>query len=201
MKTRFKLAAAALAAIAAFAQTASAATAAEIFRGFEADIATNRCVAVGGYVFGVGRAISQSGGDSVGFGKARLLAFGKIADMARELAKWPEACPENERREAWRLLVADKALALSPEGCEIIVEKSEGDGRFMAVIAIRKENLLRAIPKHESLGKYLTLARMKGADAESDMDATPPIIEYEPRGYWEENGVKANETLSEAQFL
>ena len=32
-------------------------------------------------------------------------------------------------------------------------------------------------------------------------DGGTAIEEYEPRGYWEENGIKANETLSEAQFL
>ena len=203
MKTHFKSAVAACAVFAALSPIgqASAATAAETFKAHEAVIATKRCVAVGGYVFGVGRAISKNGGAAVGFGKARLLAFGKITDMARERARWPDDCPDSERRKAWRLLMADKAFSLSLEGCETIIEKNEDNGRFMAVIAIREENLLRAIPQHETLGRYLTLARMQGADDDGKKDEPPQIIEYEPRGYWEESGVKANETMSESQFL
>lgn len=201
MKMLFKSAVAACAVLAAFSPIGqvSAATAAETFKAHEAEIATNRCVAVGGYVFGIGRAISKNGGDSVGFGKARLLAFGKIADMARERAVWPNDCPQDHRNAAWRMLMAAGSFALSLEGCETVLEKRDGPERFMAVIALKEETFAKAIPRPETLSKYLALARIRDKNPESG--AEEPVQEYEPRGYWEENGVKANETLSEAQFL
>jgi len=142
-----------------------AATAAEVFKAHEAEIATNRCVAVGGYVFGVGRALSRQGGDAVGFSKARLLAQGKILAYATGNAP----CPEG----------------LEIAGLETIFERREAPEHYLAVVAAPEA----AVRETQSEG----LRRQDDGDA--------AIEEYEPCGYWEENGIKANETLSEAQFL
>lgn len=65
--------------------------------------------------------------------------------------------------------------------------------------AMHEEAFAKAIPSPETLSKFLALARKRDKDMEPA--AEEPIQKYEPHGYWEENGVKANETLSEAQFL
>ena len=155
----------------------AATTAAEVFKAHEAEIATNRCVAVGGYVFGVGRALSRQGGDAVGFSKARLLAQSIILAYATGNAP----CPDG----------------LEIAGLETVFERREAPEHYLAVVAAPEA----AIEEAQSKG----LRRQDDGDAtevtsrQDDEDAT--IEEYEPRGYWEENGIKANETLSEAQFL
>lgn len=170
MKTPFNRCGA-LAAISAAALSAGAAmpglaaTAAEVFKAHEAEIATNRCVAVGGYVFGVGRALSRQGGDAVGFSKARLLAQGKILSYATGDAP----CPEG----------------FEIAGLETVFERREAPEHYLAVVAAPEAALKEAQSER--------LRRQDDGDA--------AIEEYEPRGYWEESGIKANETLSEAQFL
>ena len=213
MKTRFK-SVAALTAFAALAQTVSAVTAAETFKAHASEIATNRCVAVGGYVFGVGRAISRRGGDSVGFDKARLLAFGKIADMAKSRARWPDGASPELRAAAWRLASESGASAISLKGCETILEKCEAPEHYMAVIAVPERAFDAAIPARATLERWIATAEAELAASHAAAEETPSADvkssattsdetpeEYEPRGYWEENGVQANETMDESQFL
>lgn len=178
MKMRFdafgRMVAALVAAAMSFAAAAPciAATAGEVFAAHEAEIATNRCVVVGGYVFGIGRALSGKGGDSVGFAKARILAQSKILQYAG----------------IERLDVA---------GMQTVCEKCEAPGHYMAVVAVGEAELRKA--QSESLGR-----RGKGAapdEASRKQAHNEEIEEYEPRGYWEEDGIKANETMSESQFL
>lgn len=140
----------------------AATTAGEVFRANETEIATNRFVEVGGYLFGIGRAISKNGGDAVGFSKARLLAQRKILD-------------------------ASGLDALEISGMETVLEKCESPEHYMVVVAVPKDKVQpkRRPPQHKKPKPE------KGEDIE----------EYEPRGYWEESGVKANETWSETQFL
>lgn len=155
----------------------AATTAAEVFKTHEAEIATNRCVAVGGYVFGVGRALSRQGGDAVGFSKARLLAQGKILAYATGNAP----CPEG----------------LEIVGLETIFERREAPEHYLVVVAAPEAAIEEATREG--------LRRQDGEDATEGLrrqdDGGMAIEEYKPRGYWEENGIKANETLSEAQFL
>lgn len=203
MHSSHRIAVAALAAIAAFGQTVSAATAAETFKAHEAEIATNRCVAVGGFVFGVGRAISKNGGDSVGFGKARLLAFGKIADMAKAHAPWPDGATPKLRDAAWRIAVARGEFLLSLEGCETILERREAPDRYMAVVAVPESGCGAAVPDRAALERMI--AAVAAGTGEKHVAETPPADhetpeEYEPRGYWEESGVKINETMADGQF-
>lgn len=141
-------------------------TAGEVFAEHREEIATNRCVAVGGYVFGVGRAISRNGGDSAGFAKARLLAQAKILDYYG-------------------------AERMETSGLQTVFEKREAPEHYMAVVAVDAR---------------FEEPRLRGESGAEDGGPRPQesggaIEEYEPRGYWEESGVKANETLSEAQFL
>ncbi len=199
-------------AAAALASGAAAATALEAFKAHEAEIATNRCVAVGGYVFGVGRALSNGGGDIVGFSKARLLAFGKIADRAFAMAPWPETAADGSssrslRGRAWRLLEAERGFALTLAGCETILERREAPDHYMAVIAIPVDRFVKALPSTAALVRCIELAKASGTEDSAAVPETPQshdkaeLEEYEPRGYWEESGVKANETLAEGQFL
>lgn len=197
MHSSQRIAIAALAAIAAFAQTVSAATAAETFHAHEAEIATNRCVLVGGYVFGVGHALSKNGGDAVGFSKARLLAFGKIADMAKAHAPWPDGATPDLRAAAWRIAVADGAFSLSLKGCETILEKREAPEHYMAVLAVPESAFEAAVPDRTALERMIAAVATTTEPAATSVE-TPE--EYEPRGYWEESGVKINETMATGQF-
>ena len=203
MKMRFEFAGAAFATIVALAPViVSAATAAETFKAHESEIATNRCVDVGGYIFGVGRAISDNGGDSVGFSKARLLAYGKLAEAILIASPWPNDTTKELRFTAWRLLMADKALTITLEGCETVFEKRESPEHYMAVIAIPKGRFAEAVPTAATLEHYITLAKArKMATPDIPQSQKDAPVEYEPRGYWEESGNKANETLAERQFL
>lgn len=154
------------------AEPSLATTASEVFKAHEAEIATNRCVAVGGYVFGVGRAISRQGGDAVGFSKARLLAQGKIMDYVTCGAPRPEG--------------------LEIAGLETIFERRESPEHYMVVVAMTKAQIGELRRQYGTMRTGGVLRQQGEASA---------IEEYEPRGYWEERGIKANETLSEAQFL
>ena len=156
-----------------------AATAAEVFKAHEVEIATNRCVAVGGYVFGVGRAISRQGGDAAGFSKARLLAQGKILAYATGNAP----CPEG----------------LEIAGIETVFERREAPEHYMVVVAVM-EAQTEGLRRQDATAHAWEGLRRQDATA-TEQDAACAIEEYEPRGYWEERGIKANETLSEAQFL
>ena len=185
-----------------------AVTAAEVFKAHEAEIATNRLFAVNGYIFGVGRALSRQGGDGAGFSKARLLAQGKILDHAARIAPWPEGLAPQAKALAMRLL---KEEGLEIAGLETIFERRETPEHYLAVVAVTEPALQQALPSRESLAALaakavarLEEARRQGAPVPHEprrRDEPGTIVEYEPRGYWEESGVKANETLSEAQFL
>ena len=172
-----------------------AATAAEVFKAHEAEIATNRLVAVDGYIFGVGRALSRQGGDAVGFSKARLLAQGKIVGHAACLAPWPEDLAPEAKALAMRLLETE---GLEIAGLETIAERREAPDHYMAVAAVAESALRQALPSRETLA---ALAAKAVARLEEPRRQDGAIEEYEPRGYWEEGGVKANETMVEAQFL
>ena len=172
-----------------------AATAGEVFKAHEAEIATNRLVAVDGYIFGVGRALSRQGGDAVGFSKARLLAQGKIVGHASCLAPWPEDLAPEAKALAMRLLETE---GLEIAGLETIVERREAPDHYMAVAAVAESALRQVLPSRETLA---ALAAKAVARLEEPRRQDGAIEEYEPRGYWEEGGVKANETMVEAQFL
>lgn len=168
----------------------AATTAAEVFKTHEAEIATNRCVAVGGYVFGVGRTLSRQGGDAVGFSKARLLAQSIILAYATGNAP----CPEG----------------LEIAGLETIFERREAPEHYLVVVAAPEAAVREAQSKglrrqDDEEATREGLRRQDGEDATEGLrrqdDGGMAIEEYKPRGYWEENGIKANETLSEAQFL
>lgn len=170
MKMRFKFAGSMAAVAAAMlllpVSACVAETAGEVFAAHREEIAINRCVAVGGYVFGIGRAISRNGGDSAGFAKARLLAQSKILEYAGV-----------ERLEA--------------TGMQIVCERMEAPGRYMAVVAVEEAKL-----------------RLARTDLVRRTDEGTPIVgqagaieEYEPRGYCEGNGAISNETMGENQFL
>lgn len=148
-----------------------ATTAGEVFKAHEAEIATNFCVAVGGYVFGVGRALSRQGGDAVGFSKARLLAQGKILAYATNNAP----CPEG----------------LEIAGLETVFERREAPEHYLAVVAAPEAAVKEALSEG--------LRRQDGTAP--GRDGASCIEEYEPRGYWEERGIKANEMMADGQFL
>ena len=172
-----------------------AVTAAEVFKAHEAEIATNRLVAVDGYIFGVGRALSRQGGDGAGFSKSRLLAQGKILGHAARIAPWPEGLAPQAKALAMRLLETE---GLEIAGLETIVERREAPDHYMAVAAVAESALRQALPSRETLA---ALAAKAVARLEEPRRQDGAIEEYEPRGYWEEGGVKANETMVEAQFL
>ncbi len=185
-----------------------AVTAAEVFKAHEAEIATNRLFAVDGYIFGVGRALSRQGGDAVGFSKARLLAQGKIVGHAACLAPWPEDLAPQAKALAMRLL---EEGGLEIAGIETIFERRETQEHYLAVVAVTEPALRKALPSQEALAALaakavarLDEARRQGTPVPHEprrQDEQDAIEEYEPRGYWEEGGVKANETMVEAQFL
>ena len=203
MKMRFEFAEAFFAALVALAPIiVSAATAAETFKAHESKIATNRCVDVGGFIFGVGRAISKNGGDSVGFSKARLLAYGKLAEAILIASPWPDNVTNELRFAAWRLLMADKVLDITLERCETVFEKREAPEHYMSVIAVPKSRFYEAVPTVATLEHYIGIVKEREKampDIQQSEKGLP--MEYEPRGYWEESGNKANETLAEGQFL
>ena len=214
MKTHCDFAKPLVAALAAVALVsgAAAATASDVFKAHGAEIATNRCVAVGGFVFGVGRALSKEGGDAVGFSKARLLAFGKIVDRAFAASPWPETAADGSpsrpwRGRAWAMLEAERGFALTLSGCETILERREAPDHYMAVIAVPADRFAKALPSTAALARCIELAKARVAEGTAAPTGKPPTgymqatEEYEPRGYWEESGVKANETLAEGQFL
>ena len=63
---------------------------------------------------------------------------------------------------------------------------------------VAESALRQALPSRETLA---ALAAKAVARLEEPRRQDGAIEEYEPRGYWEEGGVKANETMVEAQFL
>ena len=96
-------------------------------------------------------------------------------------------------------------------GIETIFERRETQEHYLAVVAVTEPALRKALPSQEALAALaakavarLDEARRQGTPVPHEprrQDEQDAIEEYEPRGYWEECGVKANETMVEAQFL
>ena len=102
---------------------------------------------------------------------------------------------------AWRLMMAEKEFALTLEGAETILERREAPEHYLAVIAVPAERFATLLPSAATLKQYIEFAESRekeGIDANAEKAGED---EYEPRGDWEEGGVKANETMSDSQFL
>lgn len=213
MKTRSdRLAAAAvLAAAALLALPADASAAAgEIFVQNREGILSTNAVVVGGFVFCVGRAASEDRfGASVGFGKARILAWGQWDRRLFESAEWPEGATPQERRAAWSALRGKSSDAEGPAGAEIVCETQPATNLWVAVIAVPESETSGCRPSAGDLSKAVADARSRlerksptepeGAPAEPTGSA-PADPDSEPRGLWEQDGVLANETMSDGQF-
>ena len=193
-------------ALAAFAAAPAigAATAGEVFTGDAGTIANTNCVVVADYCFGTGRAVSRKGGDGVGFSKARLLAQSKILDYVVDCADWPESTPRPVRMRAGQILKA-RISPVAITGLETVCERKETPEHYLAVVAISASVLEKVKPPKSEVAAAIEEAVRKLAqpseDLEAAKDASNAIEEYAPRNYWEEGGVKCNETLSENDFL
>ena len=212
MKTRSdRLAAAVLAAAALRALPADASAAAgEIFAQNREGILSTNAVVVGGFVFCVGRAASEDRfGASVGFGKARLLAWGQWDRRLFESAEWPEGATPQECRAAWSDLRGKSSDAEGPAGAEIVCETQPATNLWVAVIAVPESETSGCRPSAGDLSKAVADARSrleresriepKSVPAEPADDVKAESV-AEPRGLWEEGGVLANETMSDGQF-
>lgn len=194
---------AALTALAA-APCLTASTAGEVYTGNAKLIANTNCVVIGDYCFGVGRAISSSGGDGVGFSKARLLAQSKILDHIVNCADWPDDAPAAIRLRAGQILKA-KIPIVNLAGIVTVSERKEAPEHYLAVVAVAASALEKAKP----LQSEVAAAIKEAADGLTQPSEGPQAVtadtelleEYAPRSYWEEHGVKCNETLSENDFL
>ena len=191
-------------ALAAFAAAPAigAATAGEVFTGDAGTIANTNCVVVADYCFGTGRAVSRKGGDGVGFSKARLLAQSKILDYVVDCADWPESTPRPVRLRAGQILKA----RISPiAGRETVCERKETPEHYLVVVAVSASVLEKSKPLQSEVAAAIEEAARKLTqptdDLEATKDASDEIEEYAPRSYWEERGVKCNETLTESDFL
>lgn len=176
-------------------------TATEVFaRHREAVLATRRKVAEG-IVFCVGRAKSDDAlGSSVGFGKAKSLAWGQADRWLFDTADWANDATAEERRVAWALLPPRDVS----KGEAVFEDHPEPD-RWLVVLAIPEKSAVAARPTPSALAAALAEARkrldsepMPPVSSSSPQDPACPFAE--PRGLWEDAGVTANETMAEGQF-
>ncbi len=193
-------------ALAAFAAAPclAATTAGEVYAGNAELIANTNCVVLGDYCFGVGRAVSRRGGDGVGFSKARLLAQSKILDHIVNCADWPDDTPAAIRLRAGQILKA-KIPIVNLAGIETVSERKEAPEHYLAVVAVAASAIEKAKPlKSESnaaMEEATSATDQNSADSPATTIGTGTLEEYAPRSYWEERGVKCNETLTENDFL
>jgi hypothetical protein len=164
----------------------------------EAVLTTRRMVAEG-IVFCVGRAKSDDAlGSSVGFGKAKSLAWGQADRWLFDTADWPEDTTTEERSTAWAQLPPRDV-----SGGEAVFEDHPEPGRWLVVLAIPETAAATARPTPSALAAALAEARKRLASepmppVSSPQDPACPFAE--PRGLWEDAGVTANETMAEGQF-
>lgn len=213
MKTRSdRLAAAAVLAAAALRALPADASAAagEIFAQNREGILSTNAVVVGGFVFCVGRAASEDRfGASVGFGKARLLAWGQWDRRLFESAEWPEGATPQECRAAWSDLRGKSSDAEGPAGAEIVCETQPATNLWIAVVAVSETETAACRPSAGELANAVSEARIRlKRESQTELETVPAEpadhakseSAAEPRGLWEKGGVLANETMSDSQF-
>ena len=204
MKTPFNRykTAAALAAAVAFLPVSHAASANEedVFAGNKEVILSTNVVSTGGNVFCVGRALSEDRlGASIGFGKARLLAWMQFDHWCFATAPWPADATEEERR----LVVATWPKSEhSIQGASVVFETRPKAGRWLVVLAVPEKEAVAARPPQDALADALNAVRARRRDAEEKgaQKQDDSVIASEPRGPWEEGEITANETMAEGQF-
>ena len=213
MKTRSSRLVAAVCTAAAFLASpadASAASAGEVFAQNRDAVLSTNVVAAGGFVICVGRATSEDRlGASVGFGKARILAWGQWDHQLFESAEWPAASTPRERRAAWNGLRGKKSCSSGPASAEIVCETQPATNLWVAVVAVSETEIAVCRPSAGQLANAVAEARIR-LKRESQTELEPVPVEpadnaksesdAEPRGLWEEGGVLANETMSDGQF-
>ena len=192
-------------ALAAFAAAPclAATTAGEVYAGNAELIANTNCVVLADYCFGIGRAVSRNGGDGIGFSKARLLAQSKILDHVANCADWPDDASAAIKLKAMQILKARISVNLA--GIETVSERKEAPEHYLVVVAVAASALEKAKPLQSEVVAAMEEATSAMAQHSEDSTATTTdtetLEEYAPRSYWEERGVKCNETLSENDFL
>ena len=182
----------------------AATTAGEVYAGNAELIANTNCVVLGDYCFSVGRAVSRNGGDGVGFSKARLLAQSKILDLIVNCADWPDDAPEPIRLRAGQILKASLSI-VNIAGLETVSERKEAPEHYLAVVAVAVAALEKAKPRQSEVAAAIKEAAngttQPSEEPQAVTVAADALEEYPPRSFWEERGVKCNETLSEKDFL
>lgn len=213
MKTRSSRLAAAVCTAAAFLASpadASAASAGEVFAQNRDAVLSTNVVAAGGFVFCVGRATSEDRlGASVGFGKARILAWGQWDHQLFESAEWPAASTPRERRAAWNGLRGKESCSSGPASAEIVCETQPATNLWVAVVAVSETETAVCRPSAGQLANAVAEARIRlKRESQTELETVPAEpadnakseSAAEPRGLWEEGGVLANETMSDGQF-
>lgn len=216
MKMRSSLVAAAVAACAAMlsAPASAARTAAEVFAGCEEQVlASSNCVfEADGRLFLVGRAASDERlGASAGFGKSRMLAFGRLDDWLRDSADWPGEATREERRLAWALLGDGRTSEAVLNGTETVCERHMGEGRWLVVLAVPESGisaaprpgrsaLAAAVESIRAAAKAPPEAPSAAGTAGDGLRPIPAPSPVEPAGYSETGGVIVNETMADGQY-
>lgn len=213
MKTRSSRLAAAVCTAAAFLASpadASAASAGEVFAQNRDAVLSTNVVAAGGFVFCVGRATSEDRlGASVGFGKARILAWGQWDHQLFESAEWPAASTPRERRAAWNRLRGKESCSSGPASAEIVCETQPATNLWVVVVAVSETETAVCRPSAGQLANAVAEARIRlKRESQTELETVPAEpadnakseSAAEPRGLWEEGGVLANETMSDGQF-
>lgn len=213
MKTLSSRLAAAVCTAAAFLASpadASAASAGEVFAQNRDAVLSTNVVAAGGFVFCVGRATSEDRlGASVGFGKARILAWGQWDHQLFESAEWPAASTPRERRAAWNGLRGKESCSSGPASAEIVCETQPATNLWVAVVAVSETETAVCRPSAGQLANAVAEARIRlKRESQTELETVPAEpadnakseSAAEPRGLWEEGGVLANETMSDGQF-
>ena len=199
-RLRAAAAAAAAAHLALFPTAAQAAAPGEVFeRNREVILATN-AVPAEEFVFCVGRAVSEDRlGAAVGLGKARSLAWGQFDRYLFSISEWPTNATPEECGAAWIRCRPEPSGAKSIRGSEIVFETQPESGRWLAVLAVPCAETAGLVPDPEVLKKTVETVRAARNRNPADGEGSAlPIAE--PRGLWEQDGVLANETMSDGQF-
>ena len=177
-------------------------TASDVFVRHREAVLAGNAVPAEGWLFCVGRAKSDEKlGASVGFGKARMFAYDQIDKWLFGTAPWPADATLGERLAAWKRMRGGNPVAL--QGAQTIVEENPSPGLYLAVVAVPEAVAAAIRPGATALeGAVLAVREKPDSPSRSDSDDYPGRADdSEPRGYWEENGVQANETMVESQFL
>ncbi len=138
----------------------------EIFNANRDLILSQKVTTVADKIFTVGKAkSSRKAGDSIGYSKATMFAYGNIEVLNFNKAEWPNDITEEEKRIVWRRYRSQNPAKYTlSNGTQVHKERTEGEN-YLVVLAFPEDAVKRECVKKSALLPILTAYRKEIAEA------------------------------------